>query len=185
MQIYITVLHCAAQWSMAGYSCTACGRSFTRKSSAIRHINKLEDGGTEVLPNGVYQAQLTAGMIPPPVPPPTYTKKLDGGLDNGDLDIIKKAFEKRIDKLLDRVIDRALDRTGFVSNVEKYYGLLLEREEEMDKAGREAWKHQLTSAREEMLDELLPSRPKPARKKFVLRPVKKAREESADELSKP
>src|SRR5262245_47577837 len=108
---------------MTSYSCTACGRSFTRKSSAIRHVNKLEDWGTEVMPNGVYQAQLTSGIIPPPVAPPSYTKKLDE-----DPDITTTAYEKLIDKLLDRLIDRALDKIGFISNAEKYYGMLLERE---------------------------------------------------------
>jgi hypothetical protein len=59
------------------YACTKCGRGFSRKSSAIRHVNKVETGHADVVPFSQYVAGIPLGLYLPSISkPPTYKKNI-------------------------------------------------------------------------------------------------------------
>jgi hypothetical protein len=76
------------------YACTTCGRGFSRKSSAIRHVDTVEKGYADVLPYAAYVAGLRSGLRLPPQYAPTYKKRRQ-----------RKVQEALIDKLVEKFLE--------------------------------------------------------------------------------
>jgi hypothetical protein len=66
--------------SIPNYVCVACGRGFTTKSAAKRHVMNVEKGFAYIVTEAQHRAALITGAIPPPaqIEKIRPTKKKDG-----------------------------------------------------------------------------------------------------------
>lgn len=79
------------------YACAKCGRTFGRKSSAVRHARTIEKGAQTILPYPSYAAGLARGLHIPPLPRPQYGKSMQETLaDTYLVELAKKVAEKAI-----------------------------------------------------------------------------------------
>jgi hypothetical protein len=93
------------------YACTKCGRSFSRKSSAVRHINNVESGQATVVPYPAYVAGLQTHLYLPPLPRPTYATKRDPPKKTSLSDLF---LEKCMEELARRAAEKACQSPQFV-----------------------------------------------------------------------
>jgi hypothetical protein len=58
------------------WACPICAEDFTRKSSALRHINNLHEGRCPLVRYIDYLVGKQSGLYPPPLPPPRLLRSI-------------------------------------------------------------------------------------------------------------
>ena len=91
--------------------CMACGRSFTRKYSAQRHINDVESGQSSICRKDQYELGVRSGALVPRSYRPTYRKN---DVTLGEL-LKQKLKEKVADMLAEDVFRNPQDRQLVIS----------------------------------------------------------------------
>jgi hypothetical protein len=108
----------------SNYSCTECGRGFSRKSSAKRHVKTVEKSSSAtVIPTPQYNSELRSSIRLPPVGIPSYKKE-----PVKEPNLLERVIKRFLDVLADEEMRLLLAEFGYESNQERYYGLLIERD---------------------------------------------------------
>ena len=93
------------------YVCTGCGRSFARKFTAQRHINRVEGGKSSLVTKDLYEIGVRTGMIIPKLVKPQYKKN---NLRFDDL-VRQKMKEKAADFLAEKAFEVPEYKSIFLS----------------------------------------------------------------------